>query len=144
VLHRKGDKRSKVRIFSTITGTRMFDIPISVWMPTLIANEPQPGPVRLAVAETRRVDHGERSATPTVGEKRKNRDHDCSLPPTSTMSNHQRLQNELEQNYINNLLSARTPLASPFKTSFQSTCTLSLDENYCITDIVIFRSNVLK
>ena len=143
VLHRKGDKRSKVRIFSTITGTRTFDIPINVWMPTLIVNEPQRGP---AVAETPSIGCEGVAVTPTVGEKRKgfhNNGYDSSSSPPSYINN-QRLQKEYEQCYIDNLMSARTPLATPFKTSFQSTCTLSLDENNCITEIEICRLNIMK
>ena len=148
VIHTKGGTSSKVRIFSTITGTRTFDIPIDVWMPSLSGNKPQIANASISPSNINESTSSCATDVDSVGSKRK-KTTSSSTTSVSTNSAQDAPEwavspryTEYQQSYLQGLMRARTPLATPVCTSFQSTCVLHLDENNCITDIEINRLSI--
>lgn len=159
----KGGGCSRVKVYSTISGTRLFELPFNVWMHSS-AESVGPGSnrsVRRKEGGGDGVDHVDVDApatrmctsatTPDSGSS-----SSCSNivspnsnnNPGAASSQTQRLRHLItrhrsltpsERAYLQAAEAALKPLPVPKPTRFESVCTMYLDENFCITDIDISR-----
>lgn len=139
VLHTVSGAGSKVRIQSTISGTRLFELPTEVWMPSQCDaaviegsdNNSSTGGDTSSVNSDSSVTGV--SCESSVGNKRK----------SSVTSSANSCGREYQVQYLRNATAALLPLKVPKETSFQSTCILYLDANHCITNIDICRISLM-